>query len=337
MKMTDLERQDIKRIAELPYGWEKLKDSTILISGGSGFIGSLLTSVIEERNKGFGDNINVISLSRRPHKNSEYVRYVTGDVTLPIDIPDELDYIIHLASNTHPAQYSSDPVGTITTNIFGCYNLLELCRKKNVKRLLLASSVEIYGNGVETAMDEKFCGYIDCNTVRAGYNESKRVSESLCQSFKHQYGVDFVTARLARVFGADRKKDTKAMAQFMERAVCGEDIILKSAGSQRFSYCYVADAVGGLLKILLDGKNGEAYNIADDYDGKTLGEYAEYIADLAGKKVIFDINEDVGASKSDYAVVSCDKLKSIGWKPLYSVEEGLKKTYSILKENGAWL
>lgn len=330
MNYTDIEKQDIERIAALDCDWSKLNGKTVLISGGTGFIGSHIIAVLQERNKTYGDNISVVSVSRHAPANTEHVKYMTADITKPFDVGGAVDFVIHLASNTHPAQYSSDPVGTITTNVLGCYNLLEIARKKNATRFLLASSVEIYGNGSEKPFTESDCGYIDCNTARAGYNEAKRVSESLCRSYKAQYGIDCVVGRLARVFGADRKDDSKALAQFMQKAVYGEDIVLKSAGMQRFSYCYVADAVSGLLKILLDGAGGEAYNISDDDENMTLGDYAGYIASLAGKKVTFDLeNAQQGASVSSYALLDCRKIKQLGWTPAYTVTDGLNRTYSI--------
>ena len=333
-EFSQSEERDIAQIADLPYKWDKLRNSTLLISGGTGFIGSHIIAVIEERNRRYGDNIKVISLSRHEHPDSNGIQYKSADITAPVVIDDNIDYIIHLASNTHPSQYATDPVGTITTNVHGCYNLLELAKEKKAKRFLLASSVEIYGNGSPNPMDETYCGYIDCNTARAGYNEAKRVSESLCQSYISQYGVDCVIARLARVFGADRKVDTKALAQFMRKAVNGEDIVLKSLGKQRFSYCYVMDAVGALFKILLDGASGEAYNVADDDEGATLGDYAKLIAGFAGKEVIFDLdNAQQGASAASYALLSTDKLKGIGWAPIYKVSEAMHKTYLILRGN----
>lgn len=328
---TSFEKSDISALAGLPLSWDKLKNSTVLISGGSGFIGSNLIAVLEERNRVYGDNIKVISLSRRSHEGRPNVAYLSADITLPIEVGGQIDFIVHLASNTHPKQYATDPVGTITTNVIGCNNLLELAQRKNVKRFLLASSVEIYGNGTDEPMTEDYCGYINCNTARSGYNEAKRVSESLCQSYISQYGSDCVIARLARVFGASRNNDTKAIAQFMGKAVGGENIVLKSKGAQRFSYCYVADAVGGLLKVLLDGVKGEAYNISADDEGLTLGDYAKYIASLAGKEVVFDLdNVQQGASAAAYALLDCAKLKSLGWKPLYTVRRGLERTYEIL-------
>lgn len=324
----NLEIQDVTAIAELPYEWSKLNNKTIMISGGTGFIGSFISDVIRYRNEKYHSNTKIVSLSRRGGTSNCTVECLKADIVQPITYAGSVDYILHLASNTHPKQYGEDPVGTITTNVLGCDNLLKLAREKKA-RFLLASSVEIYGQGTEKPMDETYCGYIDCNTARSGYNEAKRLCEALCQSYKQQYDMDVVITRLARVFGADKKSDTKAMAQFMDKAVAGEDIVLKSKGNQRFSYCYVADAASGILKVMLDGLNGEAYNVSDEDEGMTLGDYAEYMAQLAGKSVIFQIENDAAASKATYALLDTEKIKRIGWKPMYSVKEGLKRTYEI--------
>ena len=326
--MNKLEIEDTSKIANLPYDWEKLRNKTIMISGGTGFIGSFIIDVIRYRNQYYNMNTKVISVSRNGGVSNETVAYLKKDICLPINYEDNIDFIVHLASNTHPQQYGSDPVGTILTNVYGCNNLLNLARNKKA-RFLLASSVEIYGQGTDIPMDESYSGYINCNTARSGYNEAKRISESLCQSYKEQYDVDVVIARLSRVFGADKKRDTKAMAQFMDKAILGEDIVIKSKGNQRFSYCYVADAASGILKILLEGRNGEVYNVSDDDDGMTLGGYAEYIASLAGKRVIFDIEECKSVSSASYAILDTSKIKELGWYPRYTVKEGLRRTYLI--------
>ena len=326
--MTDLEFEDIEKVATLPYDWEKINNKVVMISGGTGFIGSFITAVVRYRNERFNSNIKIVSLSRRGGESEEIVEYLRADITKSIAYEGSVDYILHLASNTHPKQYGEDPVGTITTNVIGCDNLLKLAVEKKAT-FLLASSVEIYGQGTEEPMDEKYCGYIDCNIARSGYNEAKRTCEALCQSYKQQYGIEVKIARLARVFGADKKQDTKAMSQFMDKAVTGEDIVLKSKGNQRFSYCYIADAASGILKVLSDGENGEAYNISDEDDGMTLGSYAEYMAELAGKEVVYQIEDDAAASRASYALLDCGKIKSIGWKPLFTVKEGLERTFRI--------
>ena len=327
--MTRLEEEDIRQVALLPYDWSRIDNSTFLISGGTGFIGSFIINVFRYRNENYNAKIKVISLSRRGGQSDDTVTYLKADITEPIYLDCHVDYILHLASNTHPKQYAEDPVGTIITNVIGCNNLLKSTVEKNVKRFLLASSVEIYGQGTENSMAEDYCGYIDCNNARNGYNEAKRTCEALCRSYQLQYGVDTVTVRLARVFGADQKNDTKAMSQFMDKAVNGEDIVLKSKGNQRYSYVYVADAASGIIKVLLDGQSGDTYNISDEDEGKTLGDYAHLIAGFAGKDVIYEIENNDSASKATYALLDTEKIKQIGWVPTYQVGQSLERTYLI--------
>lgn len=327
--MTDLEFEDIKTVAELPYAWDKLNNKIILISGGTGFIGSFLINIFRYRNEHYNSNIRVISLSRNGGDSDSTVRNLKCDINKTINYEKNVDYVIHLASNTHPKQYDMDPVGTITTNVIGCNNLLQFSLTHGVKRFLLASSVEIYGEGNGVPMDERYCGYLECNNARNGYNEAKRTCEALCQSYIKQYGLDCVIARLARVYGADRKKDSKALSQFMQKALANEDILLKSNGKQRFSYCYIADVGSALIKLLLDGISGEAYNVAADDDGQTLGDYAAYIAALANKKVKYEIEENDSVSKASYAVLDTKKIGELGWKPIVTVLRGIKHTYDI--------
>ena len=333
--MSGAYRAEAERVASLALPWEKLKNKKILISGGTGLLGSFFIEVARRRNE-LGDGIGIVSLSRRTRESDGTVTYLSHDITRPLEISFKPDFILHLASNTHPEQYRSDPVGTITTNIFGCYHLLETARRWGSERFLLASSVEIYGDGKGTPMNEQFCGDLDCNTARAGYNESKRLSESLCQSYRAQYGTDCVIARLSRCFGYDEKADSKALAQFLAKAVAGEDILLKSAGRQAFSYCYVVDAVAALYTILLNGESGEAYNVAEEDEGLTLGDYARLIASFAGRKVVFDFDpsKNQGVSAANYAILDFGKLKAIGYRPLYTVSEALRETYLKYKNLG---
>ena len=328
--MTDIEMETIKKVAELPYAWESLENKRILISGGTGFIGSFLTEVLRYRVHHCENHIRVVSLSRRGGCSDDVLESLKVDVRNPICYDKSVDFVIHLASNTHPKQYAEDPVGTIMTNIDGCNNLLKLAAD-NEARFMLASSVEIYGQGTECLMDEQYCGYIDCNLARSGYNEAKRTCEALTQSYRQMYGIDAVIVRLARVFGADKKNDTKAMSQFMHKAVAREEIIMKSNGAQRYSSCYVADAVRALIKVLLDGADGEVYNISDDDEGYSLREYAEFLASLSNQKVKFEIENDASVSKATYALLNTEKLKKLGWQPMYSVRQGLEETYSILR------
>ena len=216
-------------------------------------------------------------------------------MNVPIPQCGPADYLIHAASNTHPMQYSQDAIGTIATNITGTQNLLEYAVSHKTKRCCFLSSVEIYGEnrGDTEKFEENYLGYIDCNTVRAGYPESKRLGEALCNAYRQTHNLEFVISRLSRVYGPTMLlTDSKAIAQFIKKAAAGEDIILKSEGNQKYSYTYVTDAASAILYTLLKGETGKAYNAADDQSDITLKDMAAYLARLAGSRVIFQLPEE---------------------------------------------
>lgn len=253
------------------------------------------------------------------------------------DLP-HIDYVFHAASNTHPVAYATDPIGTVVTNIIGLNNLLALASDCGCRRFVYASSNEIYGEnrGDVDRFDESYCGYIDCNTMRAGYPESKRAGEALCQAYIRQKNLDCAIVRFTRSFGPSMlMSDTKAISQFIRKGVSGENVVLKSAGEQLYSYTYVSDAVAGFLTVLLKGECGEAYNVADERCDIRLKDLAGIIADFAGTKVVFEIpdaTEQAGYSKATKALLDSSKLKKLGWKAQFDMRTGLEHTMRILKE-----
>ena len=184
--------------------------------------------------------------------------------------------------------------------------------------------------------DEEYCGYINSNTMRAGYPESKRCGEALCQAYIRQKELDVVIPRLTRSYGPTLlESDTKALSQFLKKGIQGEDIVLKSQGTQYYSYTYMVDAVSGLLTVLLKGKCGEAYNIADDASDIMLKDLATIIAEYAGTKVVFEIPDEVeavGYSKATKARLESKKLQNLGWKAKYDIDTGIKRTMQILRK-----
>lgn len=348
-------KEDIKKVAtDKSLVFEKLKNKSILITGASGLICSFLVDVLMYRNKEFNDNIKIFMLVRNEEKllnrfNYYYLNkfvgkevselnYIIQNVTSPFEFEYDFDYIIHGASNTHPRQYSSDPVGTISTNVIGLNNILDYSVKHKPKRIFMMSSVEIYGENKDNTekFDENYLGYINCNTLRAGYPESKRLCESLCQAYISQYDLDIVIGRLSRVYGPTMlKDDSKALAQFIKNALNDEDIVLKSEGNQFYSYTYMADSVLAILKIMFDGMKGEAYNIADPTSDITLKELAEILANYNEKHVVFELpdeEEKKGFSTATKAVLDSHKIKTLGYKPYYTIQKGLTKTLDTLKE-----
>lgn len=345
---NELYLEDVQYVAGLELPWEKLRDKSLMLSGATGMIGSFLVDVVLEKNIIDDLNCTVYALGRNKEKARErfnkfaddpHFVFIPYDVKLPFERGDlgTVEYILHLASNTHPMQYSTDPIGTITTNIIGVQNLLDFAVEHHASRFAFASSNEIYGEnrGDVEFFDENYCGYINSNTMRAGYPESKRCGEALCQAYKAQKGLDVVIPRPTRSYGPTMlMSDTKAISQFIKKGIAGEDIVLKSEGTQFYSYTYVADAVAGLLTILLKGVSGEAYNIAEEHSDIMLKDLAAIIAGINGKEVVFEIPDAVeaaGYSTATKARLDGHKLQTLGWKPKYDIKGGMERTIRILK------
>ncbi len=340
---------ELDAVCSLELPWEKLNDKTVVISGATGMIGSFLIDALMRKNSVGALGCDVVALGRSaekartrlPYFGHDHFSFEEGSVMAAGYLPAaSADYVLHLASSTHPRQYAADPIGTIRANVDGLQNLLEYSASCGA-RLLFASSVEVYGEnrGDVERFDEGYCGYIDCNTLRACYTESKRLGEAMCQAYRSQKGADAVIARIARVYGPTLlSDDSKALSQFIHKALNGEDVVLKSAGTQEFSYLHVADAVSGLLYVLLSGDDGAAYNLADPTSDVMLKELAGLVADAGGVKVVFDIpdvQEAAGYSKASRALMDGSKAKELGWEPRFKIADGVAETLSILKDGAS--
>ena len=346
---NEIYQHDIESVANFEE-LNKLTGSKFLITGATGMIASVIIDILMYYNNTIIDSskgIHIIAVSRNEAKarerfaaywDSGFFTYLSQDISQSLPELGDVDYILHAASNTHPRAYATDPIGTITANVTGTYELLSYAAEHHCRRFLCFSSVEIYGENRKDVdkFDESYLGYIDCNTVRAGYPESKRLSESLCNAFAAQKGQDFVIGRFSRVYGPTMgQEDSKAIAQFIRRAAAGEDIVLKSEGNQLYSYTYVVDAAAAALYLLLYGKSGEAYNVADEKSEITLKELAQILADAAGSKVIFELPDAVeraGYSTATKALLDTGKITALGWRASTPIKEGLEKTVQILRE-----
>ncbi|GFI46435.1 dTDP-glucose 4,6-dehydratase [Lachnospiraceae bacterium] len=342
-------QESIWKAADSDLPWNQLYKKSILVAGATGLIGRCLVDVLMKKNLREGLNCHIYALSRSieaarkvfppdyfTQKDFTVVEHNVQNPLEPGNIA-EIDYVIHLASNTHPIAYATEPIDTIITNIYGAKNLLDFCVHYHAKRFVFLSSVEVYGEnrGDVEKFNEEYAGYLNANTLRAGYPESKRCGEALCQAYIAETGLDIVIPRLPRIYGPTMgESDSKAIAQFIKRAVAKEDIILKSKGSQYYSFLYVIDAVLGMLYILFNGKSGEAYNLADEGHDTTLKELAEKLAVISGTKVVFDVadkTESAGYSTATKACLDSGKIKKTGWKASYSLEKGLRETVEILQ------
>lgn len=332
---------------ELP--WDKLQGKTILLSGATGMLGKCLCDMLWEFNRGQQGKekpIRLLALSRNTESakkrlekcwEQDWFCYASCDVNEVIPELGKAEYVIHAASNTHPLQYANDSIGTITANIIGTKNLLDYAVAHETERFCFVSSVEVYGEnrGDVEKFDENYLGYLDCNTLRAGYPESKRLGETLCNAYRQTYGLDFVIPRLSRVYGPTMlQSDTKAISQFIKKAAQKEDIVLKSEGNQKYSYSFVTDAAMGVLYTLLLGECANAYNIADRESDIMLKDLAQCLAQIADTQVIFELPEESekrGYSTATKAMLDTGKLEQLGWQAQVHMSEGLKCTVEAVR------
>lgn len=341
-KYHQLYQEDLNYILGIP-GIEDLKGKIFLITGASGLIGVCLIDALMRFNEQ-GANISIYAIGRSKEKaakrlgdyyNNENFHFVEQDVRQPLPEHLKVDYVIPLASNTHPLAYSQYPIETIEINVKGAEYALQKSLECGAT-VLYPSTVEVYGNARgEDVFTEDYTGILNLATARACYTESKRVSEALCQSYIAEKGAKVKIVRLSRIFGPTLLlSDTKASSQFIIKALNGENIVLKSNGTQYFSYTYVADAVAAMLYVLLHGDKGVAYNISNDACNVCLKDFAQMCAECNGKNVVFDIpteTERNGFSIATKAILDNAKLRSIGFESKYTMIDAICRTIEILK------
>ena len=332
----------IRRVLEVNK-FEKINNSTVMIFGINGLIGSAIVDVLNYLNEYEEYSIKIIGTVRNKKKtldrfkNYKNLIIVEQDIVNPIVLRNKVDYVINCASNSHPQKFSTDPVGTMVTNFIGTKNVLDFGLKKKVKRILFVSSGEIYGQATTNidSFDEEYNGKINSMNSRSCYPISKLSAETLCASYKEQFDVDSVVVRPCHTYGPTQQdSDSRASAQFIRDVLNDKDIIMKSDGSQVRSYCYVLDCVTGILSALLYGEICSAYNIANNNSVLSIREMAEKIAINAQKKVVFEIpsdSEKKGYNPVTRSVLNGSKLEKIGWRPCYSFDEGIKETIDIMK------
>lgn len=345
-------QEELMELCHLDIPYEKLRNQRILITGANGMIGSYLVDILMKMNAVHGLNLDVTALIRSKdnakkrfadYLDQDHFTLLLGDVCQKELFANQTwDYVIHGAGNAHPKAFAAQPVETMKANIAGTINVLDYAVsqevRNHVKKIVLLSTGEIYGHAPieeESGWTEDTMGVIDSMSVRSCYPESKRAAETLCQSYYSEYGVQAAIVRLSYIYGATVTTDnTRADAQFLKNALEGREIVMKSAGTQLRSYCYLQDAAEAILWVMLSGLAGEAYNVANAGSNVTIREYAECLAKVFGVEIRMEHPDEIeksGYSTMQYEILNAAKLQKLGWQPHHNLQAGITKTKNILQ------
>ena len=221
------------------------------------------------------------------------------------------------------------------TTLNGTKNILELAKKKNVKSLCYLSSIEIYGTNTPIDVKENDYGVLDSTNIRNSYPISKKLAENLCVSYWKEYGINTKIARLTQTFGAGiSENENRVFAQFARSIVENKDIILHTDGSSAKNYCYLTDTVIGIFKILINGKTGEAYNVANQESYISIKDLAEFLCkEYNTSKVIYDIDNTKGYANSVKIKLNSEKLELLDWEAKVDLKEMFERLINSLKED----
>lgn len=338
---------DIVNLAS-SQAFDSLDGGTLLVTGATGLIGSLLVRAALYRNRNNGGVVRVVALARDADKaarmfkgfpEGDQFRILIGDVTQPLNIDEHVDWISHGASFTSSAAFARQPVEVALTELEGTRNILEFARGQAVKGLVYLSSLEVYGDVPQEHGDvlEADEARLDRLVPRNSYPAAKRMCESLCAAYASEYGVPAKIARLAQTFGAGvALDDQRVFAQFARAVIEGEPITLHTPGQGCRSYCYTSDAVDGMLAVLTTGAAGEAYNVSNPRTYCSVREMAEMVVNRyreSGVKLHFDFPEDLtsfGFAAPSFVKLNSDKLMALGWKPQFDLPEMFDRLISSM-------
>lgn len=336
-------QEDLSFITQANLPWHELEGKNILITGANGVLPAYMVETILYLNRNsFKKKAKIVALIRdrskalkrfADYKDDEYLKFIIQDVCEKIAIDGDLDYIIHAASQASPKYYGKDPVGTLLPNVLGTYNLLELAREKNIKCFLFFSSGSVYGNVINNSSlttEENF-GILNPLTIESCYPESKRMGENMCVAWLSQYQVPIKIVRPFHTYGPGISLDDgRVFADFCRNIINHEDIVLNSDGSTKRPFCYLADATVAFFTVLFSGEVGAAYNVAGDEEISIL--------DLARLLVSIFPENNIGISYQESSLKgyiktavasyapSTEKIKRLGWRQHYSIDEGFKRT-----------
>jgi len=337
--------EDLRRIVSASLPWEDLRGKTVLITGAAGFLPAYMAETLLSLNESRPAlGVRVIALVRDEgrararfshYEGRDDLVFLVQDASCPLDIAEHVDVIIHAASNASPKFYGSQPVETLLPNVIGTHHLLEFSKRAGVERFLFFSSGEVYGEvdpaHVPTA--EGAYGVVDPATLRSCYAESKRMGETMCVAWSHEYGVDCRIVRPFHTYGPGmRLDDGRVFADFVADMVARRDIVMRSDGAARRAFCYVADATEGFFTVLLKGENAVPYNVGNEDAEVSIGELADILVRTCSDKhlrVVRQARHETGGymeSPISRNAPDTSRLRGLGWKPVTTIADGFSRT-----------
>jgi UDP-glucuronate decarboxylase len=303
-----------------------------LITGGAGFIGSHLCEKLLEMGEEVtaidnfftGTKQNIKHLMDNP--NFELIRH---DITESLLI--ETDRIYHLACPASPIHYQRDPVKTVETNVVGTNNMLKIAERTGA-RILLASTSEVYGNPEVHPQPESYYGHVNPISIRACYDEGKRVAETLMFDYHRERGVDIRVARIFNTYGPRMSEnDGRVVSNFIIQALKNQAITVFGNGKQTRSFCYVDDMVDGLISLMDNFTHMGPVNLGNP-DERTIIELVGVISGLLEKRLQIEFC-DLPCDDPERRKPNIDRAKQfLKWEPEIELNEGIKKTIKYFRE-----
>ena len=339
--------EDFNNVLNSELDIDKFKNQHFFITGATGLIGSLLVKFLIYANKVKNLDIEIYAMIRNINKakkiyqdydlsNVHFVIAHLGQNDLECDA--QIDYIIHTSAVTQSKLMIEDPVGTIRTSVNGTEEVLKFAVSKGIKSMVYVSSMEVYGeiNSKEKVKEDDL-GFIDLTSSRSCYSESKRMCELLCTAYSDEYNIHVTIARLAQTFGAGiLPTENRVFAQFAKSICNRRNIILHTAGRSEGNYVYTADAIKGLLFLLLKGTIKEAYNVSNEENHMTIKEMANLVINdfgSANERVIINIpKEDMGYAPDVRMWLSNKKIQDLGWRPTQDMFHSYQRMIKWMRE-----
>ena len=338
---NNIVQEDMLDIYDEKILFNKLRNKSVLITGATGMLATYIIYFLYYLNQKRDSNIKIYALARNIKKaenlfvdliDDKNFIIINQDVTNKILIDEKIDYIFHLASSANPKGILENPVGIIQANTLGTINICEFAVKNNAL-VFFASTREIYGKIEEKEfVKESDMGVCDCLEDRACYPESKRVSETICKSYKLQYGMKYQICRIAHVYGPGMNidNDGRIMSDIISDIVNSKNIVLKSDGSAIRAFCYLSDAIKGIFLLLLNGQENDVFNLSNEEEEISIKNLAELCTNLFIEKNI-KVEYQISNNNNVYtnykrSKLDNSKLYNLGWKIKIDLKEGIKKT-----------